>query len=47
MAKPTVLDASVKGHFPQELVNILERDGVLWESTTEELEVIKHNTVDF
>lgn len=41
------LDASVKGYFPQELVNILEQDGVLWESTTEELEIIKDNTVDF
>ncbi|WMX70037.1 glycoside hydrolase family 1 protein [Lactococcus cremoris] len=38
--------ASVKGKFPNELVEILTKDGVLWNSTLEELETIKNNKVD-
>ena len=41
------LDPAVKGEFPAELVEIIERDGVKWESTEDELELIKNNTVDF
>ena len=41
------LDPAVKGKFPQRLVEILHRDGVLWESTPEELKLIQENTVDF
>ena len=41
------LDASVKGHFPEELVSILAKDGVLWESTPEELAIIRDNRVDY
>ena len=41
------LDASVKGHFPEELVAILAKDGVLWESTPEELAIIRDNRVDY
>lgn len=41
------LDASVKGHFPEELVAILAKDGVLWESTPEELAIIHDNRVDY
>lgn len=41
------LDASVKGHFPEELVAILAKDGVLWESTLEELAIIRDNRVDY
>lgn len=41
------LDSSIKGEFPHELVNILQKDSVLWESTEEELKVIKENTIDF
>ena len=41
------LDASVKGHFPEELVAILTKDGVLWESTPEELAIIRDNRVDY
>ncbi len=41
------LDASVKGHFPEELVAILAKDGVLWESTPEELAIIRGNRVDY
>ena len=29
------------------LTDILEKDGVLWESTEEELKIISENTVDF
>ena len=38
---------AIKGIFPEKLVSVLEQDGVLWESTPEELEVIRSNTVDF
>lgn len=41
------LDSGVLGIFPEELTNILRGDNVLWESTKEELEIIKSNTVDF
>lgn len=40
------LDAAVKGSFPQELVSIFEKDGVLWDATNEELQVIRENTID-
>lgn len=41
------LDPAVKGEFPQKLVEILTRDGVLWEASEEELALIKNNPVDF
>ncbi|MGL5615111.1 MAG: glycoside hydrolase family 1 protein [Sarcina sp.] len=41
------LDPAVKGEFPEELINILKNDEVLWESTEEELQLIKRATVDF
>ena len=41
------LDASVNGHFPEELVAILAKDGVLWEATPEELAIIRDNRVDY
>ncbi|MPQ43856.1 glycoside hydrolase family 1 protein [Clostridium tarantellae] len=41
------LDSAVKGEFPDELVNIFNKDNVLWESTNEELKIIKDNTIDF
>ena len=40
------LDPAIKGEFPRLLTDILEKDGVLWESTQEELDIIKKNTVD-
>ena len=40
------LDPAVLGHFPDELVKILDDAGVLWESTPEELKLIEDNTVD-
>ncbi|GAA0069329.1 glycoside hydrolase family 1 protein [Clostridium sardiniense] len=41
------LDPAVKGTFPNELVEILKGDNVIWDSTEEEELVIKNNTVDF
>lgn len=41
------LDPAVKGEFPPDLVEVLKQDGVLWESTAEELALIRENTVDF
>lgn len=41
------LDPSVLGEHPRELIEILDADGVIWESTEEELKVIRENTVDF
>ena len=40
------LDASVKGSFPVKLIKLLEKEGVLWENSKEELEIIKANRVD-
>ena len=41
------LDPAVKGEFPKLLVDLLKEDNVLWESTKEELDIIKNNTIDF
>jgi len=41
------LDPAVKGEFSPSLIKTLQADGVLWESTNEELDIIKNNTVDF
>lgn len=41
------LDPAVKGEFPKALVDVITRDGVKWQDTDEELELIKNNTVDF
>lgn len=41
------LDPAVKGEFPSELVELLEKDNVLWESTDEELEIIRESKVDY
>lgn len=41
------LDPAVKGEFPELLVELLSKDGVLWESSEEELEIIKENKIDF
>lgn len=40
------MDASVKGAFPAELVEILSKENALWESTEAELQIIRENTVD-
>lgn len=41
------LDPAIHGEFPEKLVNLLTKDNVIWESTDEELSIIKENTIDF
>ncbi|HEL0422409.1 TPA: glycoside hydrolase family 1 protein [Streptococcus equi subsp. zooepidemicus] len=41
------MSAAVCGSFPGELVAMLKRDGVLWQSTPEELALIAAYTVDY
>lgn len=41
------LDPAVKSRFPEELVQLLEKDGVMWDSTIEEMEVIYSTKADF
>ncbi|MGG7176837.1 glycoside hydrolase family 1 protein [Clostridium paraputrificum] len=41
------LDPAIKGEFPKRLVDILVEDDVIWDSTEEEMNIIKENTVDF
>lgn len=40
------MDPAVKGHYPVKLVEKLKSDHVLWDSTPEELDLIKNNTID-
>ncbi len=47
MFNESFLNPAVYGEFPGLLTDILEKDGVLWESSEEELKDIKENTVDF
>lgn len=41
------MNASTLGEFPSRLLDILQEDDVLWESTPEELAIIKENTIDY
>ena len=41
------LNPSIKGEFPKFLVDILTKEKVIWQSTEEELDIIRNNTVDF
>lgn len=41
------LDPAVNGVFPEDLIEILTENDVLWDFTEEELKIIKENTVDF
>lgn len=41
------LDTTVNGEFTKNLVSTFEKDNVMWESTEEELQIIKENTIDF
>lgn len=41
------LEPAVNGSFPQQLVQVLRQDHVLWEAQQSELEVIANNRVDF
>lgn len=40
------LDPLVKGHYPQELMDLLEKHNVKWDYSAEELAIIRDNTVD-
>ena len=40
-ANKMFLEPAVLGHYPQKLVEILERDGVLWGTNTSRVTVIK------
>lgn len=41
------LEPAIKGEFPKKLVEVLDKDGVLWESSQAELDLIKKSTVDY
>ncbi|MFM9319468.1 glycoside hydrolase family 1 protein [Streptococcus sp. ST16] len=41
------LEPAVHGHFPEELVSVLEKDGVLWKTEDGDEELFATNTVDF
>lgn len=41
------LEPAIFGHFPAELEALLEKDQVIWETSAEEAEIIKNNTIDF
>lgn len=41
------LEPAVHGHFPEELVLVLEKDGVLWKTEAGDEELFAENTVDF
>lgn len=41
------LEPAIHGHFPEELVSVLEKDGVLWKTETGDEELFAENTVDF
>ncbi len=45
--KRKLLDPSVLGQYPRELVDILEKHGLRPKTTEEELTIIKENRVDF
>lgn len=41
------LEPAIYGHFPEKLVQVLEKDGVLWQTEAEDEQLFKENTVDF
>lgn len=47
MLNHSFLEPAILGKFPERLVSILEKDGILWESSEEEMEIIRKNKVDF
>ncbi len=46
-ANNSFLEPAIKGTFPENLVDILEKDNVIWEASDEEMKIIKDNTIDF
>lgn len=45
-ANKMFLDPAILGCYPEKLVEILKRDGVLWDYTQEELDLIAKETID-
>ena len=45
-ANDLYMEPAIHGYFPQELVDRLERDGVLWDATPDELDIISANRID-
>lgn len=43
----TFLDPAIKGEYPQELFDLLDKHDITFDYTEEELQVIKENTVDY
>ena len=41
------LEPAIYGHFPEELVQVLEKDGVFWQTEVGDEQLFKDNTVDF
>ncbi|SDL83241.1 glycoside hydrolase family 1 protein [Sediminibacillus halophilus] len=41
------LDPSIKGEYPKELFELMEKHGITFEHTKEELQIIQTNTVDY
>ncbi|OCA86942.1 glycoside hydrolase family 1 protein [Bacillus sp. FJAT-27986] len=41
------LDPAIKGEYPQELFELMEKHDITFEHTTEELQLIKENTIDY
>lgn len=46
-ANKSFLDPSIKGVYPEELIEIIKKHNLLPEYNKEELDIIKNNTVDF
>ncbi|GAA0740640.1 glycoside hydrolase family 1 protein [Clostridium oceanicum] len=40
------LDPAIKGSFPKNLIKVFQEDGVMFEFTKEEMEIIENNTID-
>ncbi|MCO4625147.1 glycoside hydrolase (beta-glucosidase) [Streptococcus infantarius subsp. infantarius] len=41
------LEPAINGHFPEELEEVLKRDGVIWQTEPEDAQIFKENTIDF
>ncbi|MGH1649529.1 glycoside hydrolase family 1 protein [Enterococcus gilvus] len=41
------MKASTKGHFPEKLIEVFKKDGVMFECSSDELALIRENTVDY
>lgn len=41
------LDPAIHGEFPEDLISMLKKDRVIWQSTEKDLRIIKENTIDF